>query len=224
MPTKKKAPTSSHGASARRRQSMPGAGIAETPTALGMSGNEEMPGSDAMDVEPSTEMADEMDFESAVAAMTGGGGDMPAGEMSSAEEESGNVAVAAPPEEVGAAEAGPTEIVTGAVAAPRAIVPPVDFEAPGLAPVITAPPSLTNHGGPLIGAAQVVPIYWGAAWSAAANSQLATQLDSFFDFILTSEYMDMLAEYSTAMTTILHGARLPSVRITTSEPGTIVGS
>jgi Repeat of unknown function (DUF346) len=229
MPSKKKAPTGSEGVSARRgRQSMPGAERAKTPAALGMSGEEEMPGS-AMDVESSAKMADEMDFASAVAAMTGGempagemaGGEMPGGEMSSAEEEGGGVAVEAPPEEVGAAEAEPVEV--GTVVGPRQIVPPVDFEAPGLAPVITAPPSLTNHGGPIIGVVQVVAIYWGAAWSAAANSQLATQLDSFFDFILTSEYMDMLAEYSTATTTIQHGQRLPSARITTSEPGTIVG-
>ena len=89
--------------------------------------------------------------------------------------------------------------------------------------MITAAPSLTNHGGPILGAVQVVPMYWGAAWATAANSQLATQLDSFFDFVLTSEYMDMLAEYSTATTTIQHGQRLPSARITDSEPGTIVG-
>jgi hypothetical protein len=43
-----------------------------------------MPGSDAIDLEQSTEMADEIDHASAVAAMTGG--DMPTGEMSRPEE------------------------------------------------------------------------------------------------------------------------------------------
>jgi Repeat of unknown function (DUF346) len=221
MPSKKKSPTNSEGASARRRQrSMPGEGIAETPVAPGMSGEEEMPGSDAIDVEPTTEMVGEMGSASAAAAMTGG--DMPSGAMGSTGEGSGDVDVTRPEEEFEPAEAG-AEVKVGAVAAPRAIVPPADFEAAGLAPVITAAPSLTNHGGPILGAVQVVPMYWGAAWATAANSQLATQLDSFFDVVLTSEYMDMLAEYSTTTTTIQHGQRLASVRIANSEPGAIVG-
>ena len=112
----------------------------------------------------------------------------------------------------------------GEAPGPRRIVPPAAFEARGVAPAIEPPPALTNHGGPLLGSVQVVPIYWGAAWSETANSQLAAQLDGFFDFILTSEYMDLLAEYSTATTTIEHGVRLPSVRITNSEPGSTVGS
>ena len=53
---------------------------------------------------------------------------MPSGEMS---ENGGGVAVAAPPEEL--AEEAP--IQAGEVAGPRAIVPPVEFEARGLAPV-----------------------------------------------------------------------------------------
>src|SRR2546429_6440766 len=108
MPSKKKAPSDSQGASARRRQqSMPGAETAETPVALGMSGEEEMPESNAMDVEPSTERADEMDFASAVAAMTGS--DMPAGEMSSAEDTGGGVAGPAPPR--GGGGVGTTQVL-----------------------------------------------------------------------------------------------------------------
>jgi hypothetical protein len=231
MPSKKKEPSGSGGANARRRrQAMPGAPAEQgstdamggaatgaTPAALGMSGEEEMPGAESMDAAyDSGEMSGEADFTSAMAAMTGGGGEMPSGEMS---ENGGGVAVAAPPEE--RAEEAPLE--AGEAAVPRRIVPPVEFEARGLAPSIESPPVLTNHGGPVLGAVQVVPIYWGAAWSQAANSQLATQLDGFFDFILTSEHMDLLAEYSTATTTIQHGTRLPSVRIANSEPGTIVG-
>ncbi|HEY2176371.1 MAG TPA: hypothetical protein VGH85_21395 [Mycobacteriales bacterium] len=195
-----------------------------------------MPGSAAMGAEASTGTGDETDVASAMATMTGGS-DMPSGEMNAAEQEGDGVAVAEPMEEApleGAELAAPRGIVPLAdfeaagvaplVSAPRGVVPPADFEAAGVAPVITAPPGLTNHGGPILGAVQIVPIYWGAAWSQTANSQLATQLDGFFDFILTSEYMDMLAEYSTATTTIQHGTRLPSVRITNSEPGTIVGA
>jgi hypothetical protein len=82
-------------------------------------------------------------------------------------------------------------------------------------------PHLQNHGGPVIGAVEVIPIYWGAAWASGTNATLATQLDSFFDFIVTSSYMDLLHEYSTASTSIQHGKRLPSVHVSASEPGTV---
>jgi hypothetical protein len=67
---------------------------------------------------------------------------------------------------------------------------------------------------------EVVPIYWGAAWVSGANALLATQLDQFFDFILASSYVDLLAEYSETSTAIGHGRRVRSVRLSTSEPGT----
>ena len=107
---------------------------------------------------------------------------------------------------------------------PSGIVPPAEFEPRGPAPTVAAPaPSLQNHGGPLLGSVEVVPIYWGAAWSNPTNAQLASDLDAFFDFVLTSEYMDLLAEYGTAATAIGHGRRLQSVRIAESEPGATVG-
>jgi hypothetical protein len=68
----------------------------------------------------------------------------------------------------------------------------------------------------------VVPIYWGAAWASGANAPLASQLDGFFDFIVTSSYMDLLNEYSTASTQIRHGRRLTSAHVAGSEPGTVV--
>ncbi len=104
---------------------------------------------------------------------------------------------------------------------PRSIVPPRSFVAHGLAAPVAgaAGPSLSNHGGPVIGSVEVVPIYWGAAWSDATNGPISTQLDSFFDFITTSSLMDLLAEYGTSSTPIGHGKRLQSVRITDSEPG-----
>ena len=105
---------------------------------------------------------------------------------------------------------------------PRAIVPPDSFIAHGLSLVPGAPlPSLINHGGPVLGSAQVVAIYWGASWASGANATLASQLDQFFDFILTSQYMDLLSEYSTATTPIRHGQRIQSVRVTSNEPGSV---
>jgi hypothetical protein len=92
-------------------------------------------------------------------------------------------------------------------------------------PVTGAPAAtLTNHGGRVLAAVEVAPIYWGATWTSGTNAALSTQLDGFFDFILTSAYMDLLHEYSTASTQIGHGRRLTSTRVSTSEPGTVTAS
>ncbi len=112
------------------------------------------------------------------------------------------------------------------VTGPRQIVPPADFVARGATAVPFTPGAptalLVNHGGPLLGSVQVIPIFWGAAWTSGTNAQLVTQLESFFDVILSSSLMDMLNEYSTATTAIQHGTRLATVRIN-SEPGTVSG-
>ena len=106
---------------------------------------------------------------------------------------------------------------------PTGIVPPAGVDARGTAAAPEAPtPSLANHGGPLLGAVEVVPIYWGAAWSDPENAALASRLDDFFDFILTSEYMDLLAEYGTDTSPIGHGRRTASARVTSSEPASTV--
>ena len=68
---------------------------------------------------------------------------------------------------------------------------------------------------------EVAPIYWGAAWTSGANQQLTLKLDGFFDFLVTSSYMDLLHEYSTATTKIQPGSRLSSVRVSASEPGDV---
>ena len=107
------------------------------------------------------------------------------------------------------------------IVGPRRIVPTVDFTAPGFAtrlPGVSAP-TLQNHGGKVIQSVEVVPIFWGASWSTGANAQIVSQLERFFDFIVTSSLMDMLSEYSTASTPIQHGSRLNSVRVPGSEPG-----
>ncbi len=115
---------------------------------------------------------------------------------------------------------------TTASTRPRRITPPVSFPAPGLtaAAAGAAPPFVSNHGGSVIQSVQVVPIYWGAAWATGANATLASSVDSFFDFIVTSTLMDLLAEYGVAGQHIRHGSRLPSVHVTNSEPGTPTAS
>ena len=96
-----------------------------------------------------------------------------------------------------------------------------------IVPITTSPipqilgPALQYHGGDVIGSVQVQPIFWGQAWQSNANSQLITQINSFFDRILQSTLMDMLGEYSTPSTRIQRGSRLPSVTITpptTADP------
>lgn len=115
-------------------------------------------------------------------------------------------------------------VTNKAIVAPRNIVPPAAFEAHAFAPAVGAPvPHLQNHGGPIIGSVEVVPVYWGNAWTSGINAQLANQLNGFFDFLVTSSYMDMLAEYGTATTPIRHGRRLASATIN-SEPGTPSGT
>lgn len=78
-----------------------------------------------------------------------------------------------------------------------------------------AAPQLTYRGGPLIGAAEVFTLFWGAAWQQAPQSALAAQISQFFDFILTSPLIDQLAEYSVQGQEIVHGKRTGTIAITT---------
>src|SRR5260370_8055174 len=54
---------------------------------------------------------------------------------------------------------------------------------------IEAAPSaqLTFHNGPLLSAVEVFSIFWGSAWQRQPQSDLANNLNQFFDFILRSE-------------------------------------
>jgi hypothetical protein len=80
----------------------------------------------------------------------------------------------------------------------------------GAPPAPAVAPELTYRGGPLIANAEVVAVYWGSAWGAGPLAALVPRLDAFFDFVLTSELMDQLAEYSVEGTTIGHGTRIAS--------------
>lgn len=76
-----------------------------------------------------------------------------------------------------------------------------------------AAPKLTYRKGPLLGAVEVFIIFWGDAWKAKPQSDLATKLNAFFDFVLTSPLIDQLSEYSVSGTTIGRGRRTGSVTI-----------
>jgi hypothetical protein len=82
-----------------------------------------------------------------------------------------------------------------------------------------AAPHLSYGNGPLLTNVQVCPIFWGAGWQASAQQSLVPELNAFFDFVLTSSLMDLLAQYSVPGKTIGHGSRIGSVSVTASEPG-----
>jgi hypothetical protein len=78
-----------------------------------------------------------------------------------------------------------------------------------------AAPQLTYRNGPLIANAEVFTIFWGAAWQQAAQSALATQMNQFFDFILTSPLIDQLQEYSVPAYAIGHGKHTGTLTLVT---------
>jgi len=83
-------------------------------------------------------------------------------------------------------------------------------------------PQLTYRKGPLITAAEVFVIFWGAAWQQAEQSGVIAQLNQFFDFVLTSAMMDQMAEYSVTGQAIGHGKRTGTITVTTpSVPSTV---
>ena len=79
---------------------------------------------------------------------------------------------------------------------------------------LTPPPLLTYRGGPVLGAVEIVTVFWGKAWNLATNQATVGKINAYFDAILTSTLMDQLAEYSTPTTTIGHGQRVGSATIT----------
>ena len=92
------------------------------------------------------------------------------------------------------------------------------------APRVLAPSAaqLTYRGGPLLSAVQVVTVFWGAAWNEATAEATAQSLNAFFQFVVTSPYVDQLGEYSTPQQQIGAGRYVGTARVTDSAPGTSV--
>ena len=81
------------------------------------------------------------------------------------------------------------------------------------------PPQLTYRNGPILYAVEVFTVFWGTDWQQSPQSDVANNLNQFFDFILTSSLIDQLAEYSVqGMPPIGHGKRTGTVTITTPQP------
>lgn len=95
---------------------------------------------------------------------------------------------------------------------PIRIVPLHLPEAMRVAPAV--PPHLTFRNGPLLENVEVFTIFWGTAWQQAPQSDLVDQLNQFFDFILTSDLIDQLAEFSVPGQAIGHGQRTGTITLT----------
>jgi hypothetical protein len=92
------------------------------------------------------------------------------------------------------------------------------------APQVKAPStaSFTYRGGPLLTAVEIVTVFWGAAWAEATAQATATSLNAFFQFLVSSPYVDQLGEYSTPQQRIGRGRFAGTARVTNTAPGTSV--
>jgi hypothetical protein len=103
---------------------------------------------------------------------------------------------------------------------PIRIVPLHPGTAKAAAPQV--PAKLTYRNGPLLTSVQVFTIFWGATWNDAPQNALVPKVNEFFDFILGSQLLDQLAEYSVPNQTISHGVLIGTITLTTPAPGKTV--
>jgi hypothetical protein len=101
---------------------------------------------------------------------------------------------------------------------PKPVAPLRLGAAPAAAPAV----KVTYRKGPLIAAAEVFTIFWGAGWKTALQSGVMSKINAFFDFVLTSALIDQLEEYNAGKYKIAHGRRTGTVTITTGLRGTSV--
>jgi hypothetical protein len=118
------------------------------------------------------------------------------------------------PKTAKASKSRPTELYR-----PIRIVPLHPGAAKAAAPAVS--PKLTYRNGPLLTSVQVFTIFWGD-WTKAPQDALLPKVNQFFDFILTSQLLDQLGEYSTANLKIGHGSRIGSITLATPAPGKTV--
>lgn len=97
-----------------------------------------------------------------------------------------------------------------------------EIQAPIHGAPVAVPPKLTYRNGPLLKAVEVFTIFWGASWQTSPQSDLAKNLNQFFDFVLTSSLMDQLAEFGVPGQPIGHGKNIGTITITTPRLSRIV--
>src|SRR5260370_10142126 len=115
------------------------------------------------------------------------------------------------PKRPAAPKKGPSELYH-----PIRIVPLHPGKAKAAAPPVAA--QLTYRNGPLLTSVQVFTIFWGAQWNTSPQDALLTKVNQFFDFILTSQLLDQLGEYSVPKMKIGRGALIGSLPLTTPAP------
>jgi hypothetical protein len=103
---------------------------------------------------------------------------------------------------------------------PIRIVPLHPGKAKAAAP--QTPPQLTYRNGPLLTSVQVFTVFWGAEWNNAPQSATLPKLNEFFDFILSSQLLDQLAEYSVPSQKISRGSLIGTITLTSPAPGNTV--
>jgi hypothetical protein len=81
---------------------------------------------------------------------------------------------------------------------------------------------LVYNNGPLIANAEVFTGFWGSAWEQPALSGLISQVNGFFDFILTSALIDQLSEYSVPQYKIGPGKRIGTTTLAAPDVGNTV--
>src|ERR1700737_1574807 len=116
--------------------------------------------------------------------------------------------------------AKPTQIGPSELYHPIRIVPLHPGKALAAAPQV--PPKLTYRNGPLLTSVQVFTIFWGAAWNNAPQDALLPKLNEFFDFILASQLLDQLAEYSVPNQKIARGLLIGTITLIAPTPGKTV--
>ena len=97
------------------------------------------------------------------------------------------------------------------------IVPPnipSSFTEPLEKVVVPSSPTLIYNGGPLIEAVEVFNIYWGSAWGNEPLTTLAGDVNKYFQFILTSDLLKQMSEYSVQRYSIGPGRYLGTITIT----------
>ncbi len=92
------------------------------------------------------------------------------------------------------------------------------------APPVGAPATaqFTYRGGPLLTAVEIVTVFWGAPWAEATAQATMQSLNAFFQFLVSSPYVDQLGEYSTPQQKIGRGRFAGTARVTNAAPGTSV--
>jgi hypothetical protein len=97
------------------------------------------------------------------------------------------------------------------------IVPLATPDAAERAAAVAQSAQLVYNNGPLIARAEVFTIFWGSAWQQAPLAGLISEVNRFFDYILTSVLIDQLGEYSAAQYQIGHGKSIGSITLTSPD-------